>query len=627
MIESDLPSADGDFEQTPLPGLPGGEPPEPDQTMEMGVANIGFMLERLGADCDDLQYLRELTKNSLEAGADLIVWDVDWLLFQATGVYKLCCIDNGSGMVARLMVQHINNLSSSGGVQAMDANYGVGAKISAATRNPAGVLYQSWVDGQGSMIQLWRDPRTGEYGLKQFRLPDGSYSYVVPLGAAAKPEQIDQHGTKVTLLGQDDDHDTVAPPDGVPTPSRWFNRYLNARYFEFPESVTVRAREGWQHDIDDKDRNILRRVRGMRAFLEEHKVQGDVVELGDCFVHWWILDESESRKKTSELPNTGHFGALHKGEIYEMTTGRAGTARLQQFGVLFGTDRIVLYVEPKNGVKRDLSANTARTQLLLDRQPLPYSEWAHEFRQNLPQEIQDYMDAVIAGAKGADHSQTIMERLKNYVKLYKLSRYRSQIGGPLLAGEAVTPARPRPTPPESTREPGERVERKPGKQTGDLMASMLAADGLEAEETRRQEPPIPRVVWLSEEDGSRTPEILDDRAAKFLPEDNLIQGNADFRVFTDMADYWCDEYGVERGNKTITDAVREWFEQALVETVIGCQALQGERRWSPRDIEMILSEEALTAAVMQRYHVANAVKRTLGAKLGSLKDRAEVASS
>ena len=85
------------------------------------------------------------------------------------------------------MVQHINNLSSSGGVQAMDANYGVGAKISAATRNPAGVLYQSWQDGEGSMIQLWRDPRTGKYGLKQFRLPDGATPMSCPW--ATRPSQ------------------------------------------------------------------------------------------------------------------------------------------------------------------------------------------------------------------------------------------------------------------------------------------------------------------------------------------------------------------------------------------------------------------------------------------------------
>ncbi len=35
-----------------------------------------------------------------------------------------------------------------------------------------------------------------------------------------------------------------------------------------------------------------------------------------------------------------------------------------------------------------------------------------------------------------------------------------------------------------------------------------------------------------------------------------------------------------------------------------------------------MSEEALTAAVMQRYHIDVAVKRALGAKLGTLKDKA-----
>lgn len=616
--------ADDGFSEAHQLGLPDGQPVEPDQTMTMGVANIGFMLERLGADCDDLQYLRELTKNALEADAATIVWDVDWLLYEASGVFKLCCIDDGRGMTAREMVQHINNLSSSGGVQAMDANFGVGAKISAATRNPAGVIYQSWRDGTGAMIQLWRDPRSGEYGLKQFRLPDGSYTYVVPLGPSAKPEQIDAHGTKVTLLGLDDADDTVAAPEGVPTPSRWFARYLNARYYGFPNGVTVRAAEGWEPGDPDHPSFVRRAVSGMDAFLTEHSERRGEVELTDCRIHWSILDNSDKRRKTSELPNNGHFGALYQGEIYEMITGRGGTARLQQFGVLFGTDRIVLYVEPRNGPGRALSANTARTQLLLNGAPLPYAEWAHQFREKMPQEIRDYIDAVIAGTSAADHSQSIMERLKSYVGLFRLSRYRALTGGPLLAGDRVTGGRPTTDSgrPVESRPRSDTPRRKPGSETGDLLAAMLADDGDEAEATKPSDPPIPKVVWLSEADGTRSSDILDDRAAKFLAEDNLIQANSDFRVFTDMADYWCDEYGVERGNRAVIDVVREWFEQVLVETVIGCQALQGERRWSPKDMETLLSEEALTAAVMQRYHVANAIKRTLGAKLGSLKGKA-----
>jgi hypothetical protein len=80
-------------------------------------------------------------------------------------------------------------------------------------------------------------------------------------------------------------------------------------------------------------------------------------------------------------------------------------------------------------------------------------------------------------------------------------------------------------------------------------------------------------------------------------------------------------HNVARGNQAIVDVVDEWFDQALVETVFGCQTLQGERDWSPNDIDSVLSEKALTATAMRRSHVANALKRTHGAKIGSLRER------
>ena len=38
-----------------------------DNFLAMTVHNIGFLLDRLGQDCHPLQYLRELTQNSIEA--------------------------------------------------------------------------------------------------------------------------------------------------------------------------------------------------------------------------------------------------------------------------------------------------------------------------------------------------------------------------------------------------------------------------------------------------------------------------------------------------------------------------------------------------------------------------------
>jgi hypothetical protein len=77
----------------------------------------------------------------------------------------------------------------------------------------------------------------------------------------------------------------------------------------------------------------------------------------------------------------------------------------------------------------------------------------------------------------------------------------------------------------------------------------------------------PRVQWVAAADGTRTPPDLDDRAAKYLPAENLILANRDFRVFRDMVDRWCKRYGGGSGIESVVrDTVEEWFEQALIET-------------------------------------------------------------
>ena len=129
----------------------------------------------------------------------------------------------------------------------------------------------------------------------------------------------------------------------------------------------------------------------------------------------------------------------------------------------------------------------------------------------------------------------------------------------------------------------------------------------------------PRTVWLSTEDGTRTDGFLEDRAAVYLPDQHLLQINQDFWVFNDMIGHCCKELADYPGAKDLAAAtVRLWYEQALVETVIGVRALTNRKEWSNRDIDRALSPEALTAAVMQRYHLAGAAKDDLQRRLRAL---------
>jgi hypothetical protein len=595
-------------------------------TLPMGVDNIGFLIDRYGKDCAPLQFLRELTQNSIEAiqetdGPGEVIWDVDWNHYDLTGVFKLACIDTGVGMTGSEMVRYINHLSSSTHEQAHDKNFGVGAKVAAATRNHAGLVYLSWKENQGWMTHLWRDSTTGQYGFKRAQRADGTFQDFGRISdPSVKPEHLDAHGTMVVLMGHDMDQDTMTAPDAAGAPSVWIAKYLNTRYFRFPSGITVKARQGWTQPRTNTDTNMLRTVEGQEAYLGKHAQESGIVELKGAKVRWWVLrDESALTQNSGYVASSGHMAALYQDELYEMVSGRAGVARLQLFGVIFGHNRVVLYVEPDTG--QDLTPNTARTQLLLDGEPLPWTDWAAEFRspQNMPGAIKRLMEEVTAGATSHDHKQAIKDRLKTIRELMRVSRYRPLRSGDLSVAGSTAGGNPGERDDEVSKKGGGGGG-TPGGRAGGIYALFVDDEGEPGEEVTAESDP--EVQWISVLDGTRTRDLLEDRAAKYLADQNILQINADFRVFTDMIDRWVGRYAeVPGAQEVIRQTVQEWFEQALVETIVGAQALQGSPQWTIEDIAHLWSEEALTAAALQRYHIDINVKRSLGTRLGSIKEK------
>ncbi len=604
------------------------------KSLPMSVRNVGFLLDRLGQDCAPLQFLRELTQNGIEAIGRTgcpgeIVWDVDWISYDlADGPMKLCITDSGDGMTGEEMLEFINQLSSSGAEQSFSSNYGVGAKIAAATKNPAGVIYQSWKDGQGWMVHLEKDGATGEYGLRQWELGDGTYSHYFTLEDSVKPDSIGENGTKVVLLGIDGDTDTMSAPEGAVSPSRWISKYLNTRYFRFPDGVGVKAREGWDFPRTDGDRNVLRTITGQQQYLNQHCLDAGRQELASSIVHWWILkDEPALTNNSGFIESAGHIAALYQDELYDRATARAGTAMLQQFGVLFGSRQVVLYLEPGSGDGSSLTTNTARTTLRLNGDGLPWSDWAHEFRERMPAALAEFVKEKAQASTEKDHVKSIKDRLKGVMDLYRVSRYRPSPQGTYLS-DPYSVARVSVSPGSGGRSKGGGGEGasvgssgkgKRDSEVGNVYHLFEKKDGGTPSE-RSQTDPFPVVNWVSVQDGTRSEGDMEDKAAKYVANQNTLMVNADFRVFADMIARLANAKGMAPGGidirPTVTDVVHAWFEQALIETVIGVQQLKGSKEWGPGEIEAALSEEAMTAAVMQRYHVFNSCKRELGAKLG-----------
>jgi hypothetical protein len=121
-------------------------------------------------------------------------------------------------------------------------------------------------------------------------------------------------------------------------------------------------------------------------------------------VHWWILrNESALSQNSGFIASAGHCATLWKHELYEMTSGRANTASLQNFGVIFGYTQVVLYVEPIERAGVEIITNTARTNLVVDGKPLPWADWQDEFREMMPAQIREHMEAAAAASKASDH--------------------------------------------------------------------------------------------------------------------------------------------------------------------------------------------------------------------------------
>lgn len=592
-------------------------------TLPMSVANMTFLVNKLGEDCAPLQYVRELTQNAIEsveqfgATGGQIVWDVYWPHFNLDGVFKLCCVDTGIGMSGPEMVKYINELSSSIHEQSATGNFGVGAKISAAPRNRHGLVYMSWKNGVGHMIHLWFDPEEKVYGLKRWAKNNGEFWTHV--SDDLKPKEIDDHGTVVVLLGNSDDDNTMEAPLGTPMKSRWILRYLNSRYFHFPPGIVVRSREGWELPRTDSRHNFLRQVEGQGSWLQKNRESNGTVELNGATAYWWIV-KSDVDRDAGHVAPVGHVAALYQKELYELLYGRAGIARLQAFGVIFGSDRVVIYVEPVSSVERPLTANTARTQLLLAGEPLDWPAWAADFREKMPDELVCLQEQIGAQAGEKDHKKAISERLKQIRDLLRFSRFRPAKDGlanieaesAAIGGEPAGRGRPH----EGSRDSGNK-----GGRAGDIYALFAESGALTANPVDTFDEP--RTRWVSVEDNTRTPPDLDDRAAKFLLQQNLLMINADFRVFTDMIDRWAEAYQHVPGAKaTIREVAHEWFEQQLIETVMSAQALKKTGKWSLQELERLWTEEALTASVLPRWHIDQSIKRNLGHRLGSLRPAA-----
>lgn len=591
--------------------------------VSVSESGLSDLLRRMSRECPNNQWVRELVKNSIEACEDYkkqskdkkykakVLVDFDKNYYELQNQHKVCFIDNGIGMSSTELVECISQLSKSGQYKKGNPheNYGIGAKISSITRNEVGMWYKTWKDGEGVQAYLHYDKDTDVYGLKEFIDEDGNVSYTASVDDSMKPDLINDHGTIVTLLGNEINEDTMdnSTYDIVGTKESWLLKYLNKRFHSFPEDIEIKCRVGYYRDIENTRHNYLKVVNGYKETISKHVIQEGKVDLSDAIVHWALLKKGRQSKGRDFV--AGHTGVLHQNELFDIHLGTGNKAL--GFGLLGGKD-LYLHIEPTS--PKYVQNNSRSGIIKIGEESLPWERWQSEFRDQIPKELQDYMQGLLSDDVGKNKS--IKDRLKKYKQFYKLSKYKlnkrgqivvdsndlveSETGGFISGGT------------------GRRSSSK-GSNSGiieDLLAITRKNDGQKATEVND---PFPDVQWVAEENDICELEEIKDRAGVFREDAYRIFANEDFTKFQDAENYFAEKYKDEVPRENIKGLVQEVFQQQLMETIAGVMSLKNRKDWSGKPFESAISPEALTVAVSSTYYFYEMINRQLGGIAKQLK--------
>jgi hypothetical protein len=451
--------------------------------LPMETAGTQHLVDRTYRESGPFQWARETYINAREAGATRVEFGIEWQAVANQGVYRRMIADNGSGMDAEQLVEFFNTYGGGGKpIGGVHENFGVGAKTSLLPWNKYGIVVVSWVDGDASMIWIYQNPETGEYGLKVERAADPD-SGEVSLEAvydpyddedhgcdweSIKPDWIGDSGTVIVLLGDSSEDDTVRGDpnrDGAETDIKGLSSFLNRRIWEIDEDVELyvdelrtNERKQWPPSETIAHGPVLqaaadrrtntRRILGAMYFIEYARASykpGKLQAKGTAMLTdgtqvLWFLWEGKRPDIHSYAAKSGFIGALYNNELYNVTSHHS---TYRSFGIVEQSVRqnlwLILKPPALGDGKHGVYPRNDRNALLLKGGPnaggeLPVSDWAGEFAdEHMPDAVMAAITASRTKDGGTLDDASWRERLaERFGSRWRISKLRVRKNGPLL---------------------------------------------------------------------------------------------------------------------------------------------------------------------------------------------------
>lgn len=636
---------------------------DPARVVEMGMGSNGPLVDRAYSEALPFQYVREMVKNGIEAGATTIELGIDWAQVQAShgAVYRLMYRDNGCGMSEEELEAYFNHISAGSKVLDAQGNFGVGAKISLLPWNHKGVIVMSWQEGEGSMIRL-RKANNRNYGLQKWAVPledeegnpdideNGAPLYtwhkVIDAYEEYAPEWVSSgestgSGTVMVCLGNNGTEDTVLGPDAMGTVKQ-HTLALNTRFFEIADNVKVVCQELANNKKEDwpltpapvgaTNPNGInnRTIRGAGYYLDQYTLPANkgVVQLNGAKAHWWLMEERMEQASgrtivrhniNSYAMHNGFIGALYDNELYDVAIGSSeARQRFHAFGVIREPvwSKLTIVVEPdrwddSTGVV-GVFPNGARSHLYFSGSAnleLPWSDWGLEFMRALPQPIKEAIDNAAVSNQKVD----LTDKLKAL-----LPRMRQRFFRPSATGaELVLLNRAGGSSPAMKRR---KTKSKRGGGSGGGGSGGRNAAGMTnaASHTKATEfnPKIdvPKIDWVPEGDMSQP-----NRAAEYVRSVHTILVNNDYWLFKQEFEHWASIYqSVAGSQRHITDVIQEVYGLALGSRIMHAWTLEGKPGWEDEDeFKKLISPESLTLACLGIAHADAQIAPKIGGRLGA----------
>lgn len=381
----------------------------------LAIHNKKFLVNRLIQQAPTGTLVREFFKNADESAAlaPLGGRRIEIYPVMIDGIRKLAFWNTGPGMDAEELKRATDLSSSINKTMSLEANFGIGAKVSGLTASPFGIRYRSCKTGVVHEVVIGYDHDEETYVRFPVELSDGHTETVYDVTVPVLNEGMDTSfdWTEVVLFGEDESHDTVSAPlgRGKILDRSYIATAIFRRFVQFSEGVEVRIDTAMTKGGGKDEMGRKRQLKTLGSLLDKlgrHEMVRDA-ESGVAvhFIHDPKSDTSShtlSARANPATASTTFCALVHDFERYDFKTKQGWSAAAPKFGIPFGSTVLTVEIYVPDGValpnqyrdgltwREDRSAMIADDFADIARRVMP--EWVKEIVRAQSPESDDNLD-------------------------------------------------------------------------------------------------------------------------------------------------------------------------------------------------------------------------------------------